>query len=467
MQSPAASPATSAVSAPAPDVTQPAPSAAAAVPAPAPTPVAAPSTVPFGGLSAGCSDCSVGESGCGAADSHPDLHPELLRRIERSDHELTDLNYDQFSHYMESLHDINLDEVGCRILARSLALNTCITELGLPNMRIGTAGASLLFPAITHLTTITELDLSYSDLQPIGAVYLCITLTQLTALTRLNLWNVRLQSSGASHLCCALLHLMAMTELNLSNNKLTADDGARICGAAAAAGMTRLKTLDFYENPSPENGFSVSDVVKCGAWTQLKLPQPPTEMARKCEENIWNFAADLVSFVLSVDQVVWRDSTLQCLVAWRESAVLPPPCPRVDDPDESDELQLPVLQSPYAKHIQGTPNALDRWSDWSIPAPSASTALPVVAPDAIKTTTVRSSLGDGTCVFVVDAPASGKIADVKQLLCHPPHSVCSDVSALVLVRKGKGAAVAHAALYHIVWCACSVSEVFTIRLHPA
>jgi len=33
---------------------------------------------------------------------------------------------------------------------------------------------------------------------------------------------------------------------------------------------------------------------------------------------------------------------------------------------------------------------------------------------------------------------------VKQLLCRPPHSMCSDASTLVLVLKGKGAAVARA-----------------------
>ena len=50
-------------------------------------------------------------------------------------------------------------------------------------------------------------------------------------------------------------------------------------------------------------------------------------------------------------------------------------------------------------------------------------------------------------MFVVDTPASGKIADVKQLLCRPPHSVCSDASTLVLVLKGKGTAVVCAALH--------------------
>jgi hypothetical protein len=76
------------------------------------------------------------------------------------------------------------------------------------------------------------------------------------------------------------------------------------------------------------------------------------------------------------------------------------------------------------------------------PSPTASTR-PVVAPDAIKVT-VRSSRGDGTRSFIVEAPASGtKIADVKRLLCRPPHS---DASTLVLVLKGKGADVALRAL---------------------
>ena len=45
-------------------------------------------------------------------------------------------------------------------------------------------------------------------------------------------------------------------------------------------------------------------------------------------------------------------------------------------------------------------------------------------------------------MFVVEAPARGTIADVKRLLCLPPHSVCNDASALELVLKGEGAAVA-------------------------
>ena len=77
------------------------------------------------------------------------------------------------------------------------------------------------------------------------------------------------------------------------------------------------------------------------------------------------------------------------------------------------------------------------------PAPAANTARPVLAPHAIQVA-VRSCGGDGSRVFVVEAPARGTIADVKRLLCLPPHSVCSDASALELVLKGEGAAVARA-----------------------
>jgi len=70
------------------------------------------------------------------------------------------------------------------------------------------------------------------------------------------------------------------------------------------------------------------------------------------------------------------------------------------------------------------------------PAPAANKALPADMPDAIKVM-VRSSRGDSACLFVVEAPASGTIADVKQLLCRPPHSMCSHASTLVLVLKGK------------------------------
>ena len=83
------------------------------------------------------------------------------------------------------------------------------------------------------------------------------------------------------------------------------------------------------------------------------------------------------------------------------------------------------------------------------PPPAASNAHSLLAPDAIHVA-VRSSGGDGSRVFVVEAPARGTIADVKRLLCIAPHSVCSEASELELVLKGEGAAVEHAPLFVIL-----------------
>jgi hypothetical protein len=76
------------------------------------------------------------------------------------------------------------------------------------------------------------------------------------------------------------------------------------------------------------------------------------------------------------------------------------------------------------------------------PPPAAITArpAPVLAPDAIQVV-VRSSGGDGSRVFVVEAPARGTIADVKRLLCLPPHWHSMDASTLELVLRGEAAAV--------------------------
>jgi hypothetical protein len=99
------------------------------------------------------------------------------------------------------------------------------------------------------------------------------SLTHLTGMTYMSLHGTDLESSGASHFCSALTHLTGMTDLILSGNNLTADDGARICCAAAAAGMTCFKTLNL-----GGHGFTASDVVECGTWKRLNLPQPPHEV---------------------------------------------------------------------------------------------------------------------------------------------------------------------------------------------
>jgi hypothetical protein len=192
-----------------------------------------------------------------AETRHPDLPLQLLQRIETSDPALTKL---------EVQYKKNFKEAGCRLLARALSLNTCITSLDLGYTSVGGDGAFFLFPALTHLT----------------------------GMTRLRFHGTGLESSGASHLCSALTHLTAMTELFLSGNNLTADDGARICGAAAAAGMTSLKTLDL-----GDNSFTASVVVGCGTWKQLNLPQPPDEVINKIKRNF----LPLVLYLLSDDKL--------------------------------------------------------------------------------------------------------------------------------------------------------------------
>jgi hypothetical protein len=72
------------------------------------------------------------------------------------------------------------------------------------------------------------------------------------------------------------------------------------------------------------------------------------------------------------------------------------------------------------------------------PQSTASTGRPVVTSADVKVA-VRSSGGDGSRVIVVEVPAFGTVADMKQLLCRPPHSMCCDASALELALKGEGA----------------------------
>jgi hypothetical protein len=122
-------------------------------------------------------------------------------------------------------HPVELHATGFTVLARALSSNTCITSLDLFKASIGSECVSI-FSAISQLTALTFLGLTY--------------------------------------------------------NQLTADDGARICAAAAAAGMTSLKELDL-----GRNGFDAWSVVKCEAWRQLKLPQPPDEIVLACK-TIWS-----------------------------------------------------------------------------------------------------------------------------------------------------------------------------------
>ncbi len=74
------------------------------------------------------------------------------------------------------------------------------------------------------------------------------------------------------------------------------------------------------------------------------------------------------------------------------------------------------------------------------------------APNATRRVVVRSGGGDGSRVFVVDVPSRGTIVDVKRMLCLPPHSVCSDASALELVLKGEDSTAASARTHNNVPC---------------
>ncbi len=74
------------------------------------------------------------------------------------------------------------------------------------------------------------------------------------------------------------------------------------------------------------------------------------------------------------------------------------------------------------------------------------------APNATRRVVVRSGGGDGSRVFVVDAPSRGTIADVKRMLCLSPHSLCSDASALELVLKGEDSTAANARTHNTVPC---------------
>jgi hypothetical protein len=195
-----------------------------------------------------------------AETHHPDLPMELLERIETSDPALTKL---------EIFYKSKFNEVGCRVLARSLLLNTRITSLDIEYTSVGPAGARLFFPALTHLT----------------------------ALTFLKFYDTDLRSAGISHLCSALGHLTAITELNLGQNKLTADDGARIC-SAAAAGLRRLQTLYFgYEST---NKFNSESVVESKLWGSLKLPKPSHEILQKCKDaKTFSNCVPLVKHIVS------------------------------------------------------------------------------------------------------------------------------------------------------------------------
>jgi hypothetical protein len=49
---------------------------------------------------------------------------------------------------------------------------------------------------------------------------------------------------------------------------------------------------------------------------------------------------------------------------------------------------------------------------------------------------VRSSRGDAKAIVRVEAESGSSAADVKRLLCIPPHNLCAEPQRVVLVHKG-------------------------------
>ncbi len=150
----------------------------------------------------------------------------------------------------------------------------------------------------------TYLNLGASDLlNPSCASDVCSALAHLTALTYLSFerdFQNRDMYSEVSHVCGTLKHLTGLTALALDSCG-SAGDIACICTAAAAADMMRLKKLVLYRlHPELYDVYDPNVVVKaavrCEVWTQLRLPQPPNYVVRKCFGN-YNFAP-IVSYLV-------------------------------------------------------------------------------------------------------------------------------------------------------------------------
>jgi Ran GTPase-activating protein (RanGAP) involved in mRNA processing and transport len=160
----------------------------------------------------------------------------------------------------------------------------------------GFLSQALLRRALSLNTSITSLNMSVSDIGPDVASSLLPALMHLSSMTYLNLNG--LESAAAFHLCSAFPYLTSLTHLDLSDNILTADDGARICAAAAAAGMTRLNTLNL------ECGrFSAFDVVGCDMWMQLNLPRPPDHVVPTAATD----CSLLVLYLMSSDMAAFAE----------------------------------------------------------------------------------------------------------------------------------------------------------------
>jgi hypothetical protein len=104
-------------------------------------------------------------------------------------------------------------------------------------------------------------------------------------------------------------HLTGMTSLNLGSNELSADDCARVCGAAAAAGMTRLVSLEL-----GGNGFHPIYVVRCEGWKEVGLSCP--------SDNIFfpSSFSSVLQYALSSDRAGVAESDIALSVIFIKGA---------------------------------------------------------------------------------------------------------------------------------------------------
>jgi hypothetical protein len=119
----------------------------------------------------------------------------------------------------------SLGALGARILASSLALNTCITLIDLRGNNIASEGIQSLLPSLSSLTSLRALDLSYNGININDA--------------------------------CQVIHTLARSAVR-----------------SGSAGCSSLRMEG--------NGFTPDEVVASVCWSRdMRLPVPPAQVVMK------------------------------------------------------------------------------------------------------------------------------------------------------------------------------------------